>query len=95
MGKSRKKKKSFEFSKLVLLVVMVLYLIAAGVGIALSFIDYTQYSTLAMLVGAPTATAIGFYAWKAKAENVIKIKNENPEATKDVPVDLNNISGSS
>ena len=56
-------------------------------------IDYTQYSTLAMLVGAPTATAIGFYAWKAKAENVIKIKNENPEATKDVPIDLNNING--
>lgn len=94
MSRRKKKKKSFEFSKLVLLVVMILYLIAAGVGIALSFIDYTQYSTLAMLVGAPTATAIGFYAWKAKAENVIKIKNENPEATKDVPVDLNNISGS-
>ena len=55
--------------------------------------DHAQYSTLAMLVGAPTATAIGFYAWKAKAENVIKIKNENPEATKDVPIDLNNISG--
>lgn len=61
----------------------------------LSLIDYTQYSTLAMLVGAPTATAIGFYAWKAKAENVIKIKQEHPEETKDVPVDLNNISGTS
>lgn len=92
---SRRKKKSFEFSKLVLLVVMILYLIAAGVGIALSFIDYTQYSTLAMLVGAPTATAIGFYAWKAKAENDIKIKQEHPEETKNVPIDLNNISGTS
>ena len=96
MGRHEKKKnkKAFEFSKLVLLAVMALYLIAAGVGIAISFIDYTQYSTLAMLVGAPTSTAIGFYAWKAKAENVIKIKQEHPEETKGVPVDLNNISGS-
>lgn len=92
MGRRRKKKKVVEFSKIVLLVVIVLYLVVVGVGIDLSFIDYTQYSTLAILVGPPTATAIGFYAWKAKAENVIKIKNENPEATKDVPVDLNNIS---
>ena len=95
MGRRRKKKKAVEFSKAVLLVVMILYLVVVSVGIALSFIDYTQYSTLAMLVGAPTATAIGFYAWKAKAENVIKIKQEHPEETKDVPVDLNNISGTS
>lgn len=96
MGKheNEKKKRTFEFSKLVLLAVMVLYFVAAGVGIAISFIDYTQYSTLAMLVGAPTATAIGFYAWKAKSENVIKIKQEHPEETMGVPVDLNNISGS-
>ena len=98
MGKheneKRKKKRTFEFSKAVLLSVMVLYFVAAGVGIAISFIDYTQYSTLAMLVGAPTATAIGFYAWKAKSENVIKIKQEHPEETAGVPVDLNNISGS-
>ena len=74
---------------------MVLYLVVVSVGIALSFIDYMQYSTLAMLVGAPTATAIGFYAWKAKAENVIKIKQEHPKETEGVPVDLNNISGTS
>lgn len=92
MGRHEKKKKRFEFSKLVLISVMILYFFAAGVGIAISFIDYAQYSTLAMLVGAPTATAIGFYSWKAKAENVIKIKKENPEATKDMPVDLNNLS---
>lgn len=92
MGRHEKKKKHFEFSKLVLLSVMILYFFAAGVGIAISLVDYTQYSTLAVLVGAPTAAAIGFYSWKAKAENVIKIKKENPEATKDMPVDLNNLS---
>lgn len=76
-----------------LITVMVMYFSAVIVGTILSFIDYTQYSTLAMLVGAPTATAIGFYAWKAKAENIVKIKKENPEATKDMPADLNNLSG--
>lgn len=74
-----KRKKGKEFSKLILGLVMLLYFITVGVGIKLSFIDYTQYSTLAMLVGAPTATAIGFYAWKAKAENIVKIKKENPQ----------------
>ncbi len=87
-----KKKRGFEFSKLILLAVMVLYFIAVGIGVMLSFLDYTQYSTLAMLVGAPTATAIGFYSWKAKAENVVKLKKENPEETKDNSIDLNNIS---
>lgn len=87
-----KKKKHFEFSKALLLAVMILYFVAVGIGVKLSFVDYTNYSTLAMLVGAPTATTIGFYAWKAKAENVIKLKKENPEETKDAPIDLNNIS---
>ena len=81
----------FEFSKLILLFVMLLYFVTVGVGIKLSFIDYTQYSTLAMLVGAPTATAIGFYAWKAKAENIVKIKKENPQETVEVNIDPSNI----
>lgn len=42
-------------------------------------------------VGTPTATVIGFYSWKAKAENVVKIKKANPEETEGTPVDLNNI----
>lgn len=74
-------KRRVEFSKVILLLVMLTYFITVGVGVKLSFIDYTQYSTLAMLVGAPTATAIGFYAWKAKAENTLKIKKENPKET--------------
>lgn len=76
-----KTKRKFEFSKFVLMLVMLTYFVTVGVGVKLSFIDYTQYSTLAMLVGAPTATAIGFYAWKSKAENVLKIKKENPKET--------------
>lgn len=38
-----------------------------------------------------TATVIGFYSWKAKAENVVKIKKANQEETEGMPVDLNNV----
>ncbi|MDR3091450.1 MAG: hypothetical protein LBU36_04525 [Clostridiales bacterium] len=87
----RKRGGPFEFSKLILILVMATYFIAVGVGVRLSLIDFTQYSTLAMLVGAPTATAIGFYAWKARAENIMKLKKENPKETEGVAIDPTNI----
>lgn len=90
-GRRKDVKQKMEFSKLILLLVMVCYFMGVGVGIWLSLIDPMQYSTLAMLIGAPTAAAIGFYCWKAKAENTIKIKKDNPEETQGIPVDLNNI----
>ena len=42
---------------------------------------------------ADTTVNITFalYCWKAKAENIIKIKQGYPEETKDISVDLNNI----
>jgi hypothetical protein len=70
---------------------MIAYFITVGVGIKLSLIDATLFSTLAMFVGAPTATALGFYAWKARTENIMKIKKENPKETGDAPIDLNKI----
>ncbi len=88
---SKRGKAKLEFSKLILLLVMLTYFIAVGVGVHLSLVDFTQYSTLAMLVGAPTATAIGFYAWKAKAENVLKYKKENKAETEGIPFDPTNI----
>jgi Na+/H+ antiporter NhaD/arsenite permease-like protein len=84
-------KRKIEFSKTILMFVMLAYFVTVGVGIHLSLIDPMQYSTLAMLVGAPTATAIGFYAWKAKAENVLKIHKENKKETEGVPFDPGNI----
>jgi putative Mn2+ efflux pump MntP len=89
--RDKAKRKPPEFSKLILMLVMATYFIAVGVGVRLSFIDYMQYSTLAMLVGAPTAVAIGFYAWKAKSENVLKYKKENKKETEGIPFDPGNI----
>jgi len=82
-------KKKTEFSKLILFLVMLTYFITVGVGIKLSLIDPAQFSTLALLVGAPTATALGFYAWKARTENMIKIEKAQPKETGDIPIDLN------
>ena len=54
-------------------------------------LDVSQLGVFLAYVGTPTATVIGFYSWKAKAENVVKIKKANPEETEGMPVDLNNV----
>ena len=40
-------------------------------------IDTGMFIAYAAYLGTPTATAIAFYAWKSKAENLLKIKNSN------------------
>ena len=62
-----------EFSKLVLGGVMLLYFSGAVFGGFVVANEPSMLGELLAYIGAPTATAIGFYAWKAKAENVCKI----------------------
>lgn len=78
-----------EFSKIVLLLVMSTYFVGLIVGIKIVLLDTSQLTALLVYIGGPTTTAIAFYSWKAKAENLLKIKQENPES----PVDFNNITG--
>ena len=90
--KRRRKKRTtrkFEFSKLILSGVLLTYFAGFGVGLWAVVIDISQLGVFLAYVG--TATAIGFYSWKAKAENVVKIKQAHPEETEGMPVDLNNI----
>ena len=75
-GAARKK---VEFIKLVLMLVMGTYFLGVAVGVKIVLEYPEQLGTLLAFIGAPTATVIIFYAWKAKAENVIKIKKNNPE----------------
>jgi hypothetical protein len=65
-----------NFSKLALALVMAAYFAAVVVGsiVVLKAPEQAQYFFL--FVAAPTATALGFYSWKAKHENVVKI-NKN------------------
>ena len=79
--------KKFEFSKIILALVILSYFIGLGFGMTVIFkmiqsgtMTYiaTSLCGLFSYVGAPVAVAIGFYANKAKAENVEKIKiNDN------------------
>lgn len=62
-----------EFSKILLAAVMGVYFIAFGFGVFVVANNPEMLGELLTFVGAPTAVAIGFYAYKAKCENVVKI----------------------
>ena len=68
--------KKWEFSKLVLGAVMLLYFAGAVFAAVIVCEERSALGELLAYIGAPTATAIGFYAWKAKSENVIKITKD-------------------
>ncbi len=90
-GDEKRTAGKIEFSKLFLSAVLLTYFAGFGLGFWAVTIDLSQLGVFLVYVGTPTAVAIGFYSWKAKAENVVKIKKANPEETDGIPVDLNNI----
>lgn len=73
------------FSKSIMSLMVLLYFVGALLGTILvviaaivdmgnkSSLDSSMFIAYATYLGGPTATAIGFYAWKSKAENVLKI----------------------
>ena len=77
--------KTNSFSKSIMSIIVFLYLIGSLIGTALVILaaimnvqqntplDTGMFIAYAAYLGGPTATAIIFYAWKSKAENVLKI----------------------
>ena len=96
----KKKILNREFAKYMVLFVMLTYFIGIfiGVFVVLEIIhEYPDSSVQALIallsyIGAPVVTAIGFYCWKAKAENVIKFSQQN--GIKDPSEVLNHITQS-
>lgn len=88
---SAKKRGKPTFTKVVLVAVLFTYFVGLYIGIRVTLIDYSQFGVLATYIATPTTTVIALYCWKAKAENIIKIKQGYSEETKDISVDLNNI----
>ncbi len=86
-----KVRRKLEFSKIVLALILLTYFVGVFIGVKVSLIDISQLGVLLAYIGTPTAAAIGFYCWKAKAENIVKIKRDNPEETQGIPIDLNGI----
>ena len=83
---AKKKKKKFEFSKIILALVIMSYF--AGLGFGMHIISAvlrsgdvayiaTSLCGLFSYIGAPVAVAIGFYSNKAKAENIEKIRKDS------------------
>ena len=84
-------KKKPEFSKIILAGCMLLYFLTAIFGGVIVWNCNEVVGELFAYVGAPTAVAIGFYAWKAKAENVLKIPKEQREKVKNAIEEPENI----
>ena len=89
--KGKKKLPKPNFTKAVLVAVLCTYFIGIYVGIKVTLLDYSQFGVLATYIATPTTTVIALYCWKAKAENIIKIKKGYPEETQDFSIDLNDI----
>lgn len=88
--KKRRKKRKEELqqhperksgtTKVVLFSILLTYYIAFGVGVWVVILkDIYQIGTLLTFTGGVTAAAVAFYCWKAKAENLLKIKAGNPD----------------
>lgn len=90
-AEGKKKIQKPNFTKAVLVAVLFTYFVGLFIGIKITLIDYSQFGVLATYIATPTTTVIALYCWKAKAENIIKIKQGYPEETKDISIDLNNI----
>jgi len=85
----QKEEKKNTFTKSIMSIIVLLYFLGAVIGTVLvvsaalvdvhyrQMIDTAMFIAYAAYIGGPTATAIGFYAWKSKAENILKIKNSN------------------
>lgn len=90
MAKTVQKEKQITFTKIVVALVMITYFVGLIVGVKITMIDTAQLGALLAYIGAPTGITIGFYCWKSKAENMIKIAKSNPDVPM-APVDLNTI----
>ena len=79
--------KKFTYSKIYMTFLGLLYFVGAVIGAWLVIqaaildmeygrpLDSAMFVAYAAYLGGPTALAIGFYAWKSKAENLLKIKS--------------------
>lgn len=95
------------FTKSVMSIVVFLYFVGAILGTALVILaavlnvkheislDTGMFVAYAAYLGGPTSIAIIFYAWKSKAENVLKIsKSFEAEESLEVMEKLSRMGGS-
>lgn len=72
--------KKFGATKVIIFSILITYYIAFAIAVWVVVTkDVYQLSVLLTFVGGVTAFAVAFYCWKAKAENLLKIKAASPE----------------
>lgn len=82
--------KKIQATKVIVFSVMATYYIAFAVGVWVVITkDIYQLSVLLTFVGSVAVFAVAFYCWKSKAENLEKIRKNNPE----LPGSLSDFSG--
>lgn len=69
----RRPGKLLEFSKLILLGVMGAYFFGVWFGAKIVEQQHDLLPYYLTFLGSPVTVAIGFYAWKARGENLIKL----------------------
>lgn len=67
------------YTKILVAAVMGTYFLGFVFGGILVWLFPEHLGEWLTFIGVPTATAIGFYCWKAKAENMLKIRQETPQ----------------
>ena len=93
MNKENKPKK--EFSKKIFNIVITLFIIVIFYAMALMWKTNTTDGLMYLIpaVGTLASVTIGFYYWKAKMENIVKLSKENDMSINDVnsiQVDMDN-----
>ena len=93
MNKGNKPKK--EFSKKIFNIVITLFIIVIFYTMALMWKTNTTDGLMYLIpaVGTLASVTIGFYYWKAKMENIVKLSKENDvsiDEIKNVQVDMDN-----
>ncbi len=80
--KKKAKPKKREFTKQIVAAVLLTYFLGVAIGavVVLRTAPDQLYAYLTF-IGAPTATTVGFYCWKAKNENM----NKHPSALTQPP----------
>lgn len=79
------------YTKALVAAVMGTYFFGVVYGAVFCFCAGAYLGEYLAFIGAPTTAAIGFYCWKAKAENMVKFRRELPQEDRPDPPALKEI----
>lgn len=79
------------YTKILVAAVMGTYFFGVVYGAVFCFCAGAYLGEYLSFIGVPTATAIGFYCWKAKAENMVKFRKEVPPEDRPDPPTLKEV----